>query len=152
MKNSAVSNQKEDLVRQGFKPTVLSVQKFSVVCATKYDMSGDQAHFHLPPNGLRGSATIPIGIEVKLMSFIRNDLTINQTLVVFGGKEYLLEGIRNGLSGSCLVIGIYKEDDEELPVWHLYTDTPSSNPDHHDFVMTSELIRKWALEAIERQS
>ena len=144
MKN--LFNRSHQFIRDGFVPKIQSSQKFNVLCVTKYELDFNGRSLFHQSIGAQGHAEI----EVKQVLYTRKDFSFTQTLVEFAGQEYLFEGLRNGLGGSCLVIGIFKDDDNELPVWHFYTDTPSGKPDRDGEVVTSEQIRSCALQEIER--
>jgi len=141
-------NMTESFISQGFSATVQSVQRFNVLCVTKYSLDGRLYDFHLPTDGVRGSKAATVGIEVRQMNFTRDDISISQTIVTLNGKDYVLENIRNGLSGGALVIGIYKDDDERFGVWHLYTDTPSAKHDECEEAATSAQLHERAVRAM----
>jgi hypothetical protein len=150
-----VSNLPESLAKKGFQAMVVSTQHFNVICVSKYGWDDKVQIFHAPADGgshFHSRKEEPrveaVPIEVRQVLYTRNDITLSQTVVTYQGKDYALEGIRNGLSGSSLVIGIYNEDEEPYWVWHLYTDTPSAKDDRPGQAVTQEDLHLRAKEAM----
>lgn len=147
-----------NLLQQGFKVVSSHSRFYDVVCISKYSADGKHCSYHLPPDGFmhlkyrdegkREEAMRAVRIEVRSATLARDDITIGMSVVHYKGHDYPVENIRNGLSGAALVIGVYKTDDEEFGVWHLYTDTPSANPDRPDQCVTNDDLRAEAKEAM----
>lgn len=121
----------------GFETSVVGEQKHNVLCVTKVmGKPRDHADFHF---GITGTAV------VKTLVHVSSAMEMHETVIGFDGQTYELDGVRNGLSGTCLTIGIKTPDDPHgYDVWELYTDTPSAKPDRPEQVVTPELIRKIA--------
>jgi len=129
------------LERKGFVPTETQIPRtYNVLCVTKRNDGKGIQNFHIP---ITGTAI------VRNTLCVRDDITVSHTTVEFNGKVYDLAYLRNGLSGSCLVISIRNEDQDPYDEWELYTDTPSANPDRPGEVVTPEELHRRAKEMIE---
>lgn len=126
---------------KGFTATEAQVPRtYNVLCVTKRNDTKGIQNFHNP---ITGTATI------RNMFYVRDDITISHTTVEFNGKVYDLSHFRNGLSGSCLVIGIHNKEQDPYDEWELYTDTPSANPDRPGEVVTPEELHRRAEETFD---
>ena len=126
----------EDLSKYGFELSSTLQPTFNVLCVTKRCDTA-RVDFHC---NVQGQA------EVRIVTERSRSLTVAYTVVHFCGRDYELSHIRNGLNGTCLVIGIRNADDPRYDVWELYTDTPSSKPDRPGMI-TENTIRHAAEEA-----
>ncbi|MBD3252025.1 hypothetical protein GF380_06300 [Candidatus Uhrbacteria bacterium] len=119
-----------------FDPEWLLGKVFNVICVTI--TARDFHKFHKPIFGLAEvKRKTSDGGEVQYVVEFTHDVSLPRILP--------LVSVRNGLSGAALVLVISWENDCH---WALYTDTPSPHPDREDEVITTQSLRRHALNSI----
>ena len=140
------------LCEKGFLQECMGKKEFNVIAVTKHslDDAGNYIEQYFLPSGchpqslLSGELPDPIEISVKQILCTRSDIIFTKTVVSYQNKEYLLEGVRNGIGGLSLAIGIFNQEEKGYDVWYLHTDTPSARPDCPGALVTSKNLRDYA--------
>jgi hypothetical protein len=107
-----------------------AIMKFNVLCVTKRfkDFRDTTKRILWHDHSIRGEAVMHTdysGASEKIM-------------IHFFGKDHELLGVRSGLSGTAVTLGVACND-EPFEIWELYTDTPVASSD-----ATPERIREIA--------